>query len=1206
MFVVSCPSCQTRFQIDVARMNARVICPLCATPFIASGPVPGGTLLPPAHPGRSAPTVPPAPVPSAHVPKGHRSKLPWLAVSIVGLMILFAIGGGITALLVRERAREARQAEEAQAKAEQAEMVAASPPRTGQSSDEIKQRLLKSAVFILPTDHEHGLGGLGSGTLVHSSRRLVVTTSRAVGEETRISVFFPAFEVSGELITSPARYARKADLLRVWGKVVDRNPRADLAVVELEQIPDRAVALPLAALPVAIGSTVYSMGGSRVNHRNFSGTLWQLSTGTVRGRFHDSLTNGDGQTVEAMFLETQGAVDPGDSGGPVANDRGELVGVVSTRDPRQESIGRNIDVTDVRAFLTRVATAQGWAWEDHAAAPPIMADEPAPTPLTPTALATRARAGDPDARVEAIRQLGALGASGRAAVPTLVELLDDGNERIRRMAASALDQIGPPSPEDLGCLDGALTGGGKFGRLYALQHYSTVGKVSREQLPRVVALLDAPDAEIREAAIRAIGFYGPAAKPIVFAKLIDRVADSDPAVAASAGTVLNAFAPYDAADRQVLVDHLTSTEWHLRALSIHLLAPIARDETTALAWFEPRLTDEVPQVRGAAARALTRWGPAVRRIVPALIRLTQDENGKVRTAAVQAIGATRGGPGALPAVARLLDPDTPPSLRGAAAAALAQIDATDPEADLPVLAGLLKAGDPITTPTVLAKLAGFGPAAKATLPDVVALLKNPDPGIQIAALQVIAGVGLDAAQYAPRVFDVMVRRARGDPRVAGIPAPPPISTPGPAPLPSGDQLAERLTSSAVWVVADRFGRPAGAGCGTLVDRAGRLVLTTSQVAAAGDTFTIFFPFRDGGGLRTDPAYYLHSLPRLQKDGFATTGRVILSDPRTALAVIQLDSPPPPGAVPLPLALDGAHTGQPLYEVGTSGALHPARPGGAMWRYTPGRVGTVADRPLASNGSPLFTCRVLETDLPVGLWDGGSALANAHGELVGVNVAADPHRRGVGLAVELKSVRETVTVAARAVGLPFPTTAPPSPAPPGAANQDPVPGVVVDGDQVLHQAVSTLAHLGPTAIELLAKTLDEPFPREAQERACRALGKLGPAIPRSVVPFLFLAADRNVDLRPSVADALVQIGGDDVSKPLRERSVGYTTTPPQARAWAIQTLGKLDPKVLSDQERPILKQTLLDLKYRDPIPACRVEAETAYARLIANGLIAPGK
>jgi S1-C subfamily serine protease len=1095
-------------------------------------------------------------------------------------------------------------ADEALRKAKQAEILAGSQAPTGQSSDVIKQRLLKNAVFILPTDPDHGLGGFGSGTLVHTSRRLVVTTSRAVAEETRVGVFFPAYEVSGELITSPARYARKADLLRVWGKVIARNPRADLAVVELEQIPDRAAALPLAERPAAIGSIVYSIGSSRVNRRTFSGALWQLSTGTVRSRVHDTFPFGDGQTVEAMFLRTQEALSHWDSGGPVANDRGELVGVVSTPDPRTESIGQNIDITDVRALLSGVADVQGWTWEDHVAAPLMLVDQPPPTPLTPTDLVTRAKAGDPDARVEAIRQLGALGASGRAAVPTLVELLDDGNERIRRMAASALDQIGPPSPEDLGCLDSALAGGGKFGRLYALQHYSTVVKVSREQLPRVVALLDATDAEIREAAIRAIGFYGPAAKPIVFAKLIDRVADSDPAVAASAGTVLNAFAPYDAADRQVLVDHLTSTEWHLRALSIHLLAPIARDETTALAWFEPRLTDEVPQVRGAAARALTRWGPAVKRIIPALIRLTQDENGKVRTAAVRAIGATRGGPGALPAVARLLDPDTPPSLRGAAAAALAQIDATDPEADLPVLAGLLKSGDPVTTPTVLAKLAGFGPATKATLPDVVALLKNPDPGIQFAALQVIAGVGLDAAQYAPRVFDVMVRRARGDPRVAGIPAPPSISPPGPAPLPSGDQLAERLTSSAVWVVADRFGRPAGAGCGTLVDRAGRLVLTTSQVAAAGDTFTIFFPFRDGGGLRTDPAYYLHSLPRLQKDGFATTGRVILADPRTALAVIQLDSPPPFGAVALPLALLGAQPGQPLYEVGTAGALHPSRPGGAMWRYTPGRAGTLADHPLTPNG--VGNCRVLETDLPVGQWDGGSAIANANGELVGVNIATDPHRRGVGFAVELNTVRATVTAAARAIGLPFPTTQPPSPPPPGAAVQDPVPAVVVDGDQVLHQAVSTLAHLGPTAIELLAKTLDEPFPIDAQERACRALGKLGPAIPRSVVPFLFLAADRNVDLRPTVADTLVQIGGDDVSKPLRERSVGYTTTPPQARAWAIQTLGKLDPKVLSDRERPILKETLLDLKYRDPNLACRVEAETAYARLTANGLIGPGK
>ena len=44
----------------------------------------------------------------------------------------------------------------------------------------------------------------------------------------------------------------------------------------------------------------------------------------------------NGQTVEAMFLETQKPVNPGDSGGPTVNDRGELVAVVSSGNPKAD------------------------------------------------------------------------------------------------------------------------------------------------------------------------------------------------------------------------------------------------------------------------------------------------------------------------------------------------------------------------------------------------------------------------------------------------------------------------------------------------------------------------------------------------------------------------------------------------------------------------------------------------------------------------------------------------------------------------------------------------------------------------------------------------------------------------------------------------------------------------------------------------------
>ena len=53
--------------------------------------------------------------------------------------------------------------------------------------------------------------------------------------------------------------------------MVARDPRIDLALVELDRVPAAAVGLPFAAKPGATGATVYSVGASGVDLRTFSG-----------------------------------------------------------------------------------------------------------------------------------------------------------------------------------------------------------------------------------------------------------------------------------------------------------------------------------------------------------------------------------------------------------------------------------------------------------------------------------------------------------------------------------------------------------------------------------------------------------------------------------------------------------------------------------------------------------------------------------------------------------------------------------------------------------------------------------------------------------------------------------------------------------------------------------------------------------------------
>ncbi|MDB5311490.1 MAG: hhoA 2 [Gemmataceae bacterium] len=1220
MSTVVCPSCETRLQVPTLQPGKRVTCPRCKHQFLpADTDDPETTDSRPVPRNRYRPLRRKTPAPLSlddDQPEQQRRGRGTLIVGLVGALVLVvAAGGGVAWWLV---ARKANRPPEATAEADRAVPKPADPkpadlkpadpkpadpappqaraedkaPKT-LSGEQVNQRLLKSTVFITLTDKGGGgrVTSCGSGFLVHKSRGLVVSNYHVVEESQQVNVYFPAFGPQGDLITDPAHYIKNSVDLLISGKVVGRDPRVDLALVELERVPDEAVGLPLAVKPAVAGSTVYSLGASGVKFPNFSGTLWRLSTGTVRGRYKDSMNYKGGQKVEAMLLETQKPSNPGDSGGPTVNDRGELVAVVAAGDLRADLVEKDIDLSEVKVYLTAFALKNGWAWEDQAGAPvPAAPTSPAEETVPLPALVARTRTGETDARVDAVRRLGLMKGGARAAVPALVDLLDDPDERVRRIAAVAIDQIGPPAKEDLGCVGKALAGAGKFGRLYALGYYSTAEKVSRDQLPALTAALDDRDAEIREAALRAVAFYGPDSKPVVFGRLLIRALDPDPAAASTAARVLAAFAPYEGAERKILVDNLRAPQLSLRCLSVVLLT--APDETTALEWFEPRLADESAEIRAGAVRAVAKWGPGVKKVLPTLIALTRDENVKVRTAAVRAVGEIGGGPGAVAAVARFLDPDTGPALRELAGRVLLGLEMTEPATDGPVLATLLKVDDPAVKAAVLAKLARLGPAAvKDQLPAVAECLKSPNPAVQLHALKAVAAVGPEAAPHAPQVVELMSRA----PAAAG-------AVPGPAPAPgplSGEQLADRLRKSAAWVIVERFGQQTDSGNATLIDAADRLILTNYHVAAAGDSFTICFPVREGTELKSTPAYYAANLQRLTKAGYATTGRVVAKSPQADLAIIQLDTAPPPGVVALPLARESARPGQSLHTVGAVG-VNLARMEGALWRYTQGKVLNIYDHRMNLYGVQPVACRVLETDIPMNPGDSGGAVANDRGELVGVNTAVDPAKRTVSFAIELGVVRGSAD-SRRGTG---------RPATGGAVlDAGPMPGAT-DSTQV--QAVSTLGRLGPTTTDALAKALEEKLPRDVRVRICEVLAERGRDVPATAIPYIVLAADRDATLRPAAADALVRIGGDEVVKGLKERTAwSFRNTsggkekvakyPADLQVWATQTLGKLDPKKLSDKERNALRERLEGLGAHHPDDNVRKEADGSLAKLLAAGL-----
>jgi S1-C subfamily serine protease len=188
---------------------------------------------------------------------------------------------------------------------------------------------------------------MGSGFVADEANRLVVTNNHVVGGEPQVAVVFPIYDRAGELVTDSGPYVKAAREVAAKGEVLARDPARDLALVRVERLRDRSVAVRLATQPAPTGASVYSVGGSGAVGDNL---LWRLTKGTVRGRAH---RKGEikGESFDCMILETDAPLNHGDSGGPIMNDRGELVGVVSHGSTVERQVSGNIDVEEVRKFI---------------------------------------------------------------------------------------------------------------------------------------------------------------------------------------------------------------------------------------------------------------------------------------------------------------------------------------------------------------------------------------------------------------------------------------------------------------------------------------------------------------------------------------------------------------------------------------------------------------------------------------------------------------------------------------------------------------------------------------------------------------------------------------------------------------------------------------------------------------------------------------
>ena len=167
------------------------------------------------------------------------------------------------------------------------------------------------SVVVIKTTHQQvvagpkkqltSLPGLGSGVLISADGK-VMTAAHVVQTADEVKVEFQ----SGEVI--PAR-------------VVTSEPAADVALLQLEHVPPKTVVVPLGDSDQAeVGDEVFVVGAP-------VGMSHTLTVGHISARRNpNNFFNG---MSRSEFFQTDAAINEGNSGGPMFNMRGEVIGIVS-------------------------------------------------------------------------------------------------------------------------------------------------------------------------------------------------------------------------------------------------------------------------------------------------------------------------------------------------------------------------------------------------------------------------------------------------------------------------------------------------------------------------------------------------------------------------------------------------------------------------------------------------------------------------------------------------------------------------------------------------------------------------------------------------------------------------------------------------------------------------------------------------------------
>jgi len=207
----------------------------------------------------------------------------------------------------------------------------AASPAFAQDFSHLYTQLNPSVVTILTREvvgSDQGIGeqeSLGSGVLI-DVKGLVMTAAHVVN-------------------TADAILVKMANGEYIPGEVVSSVPAADVALVKVARPAKNPVVAALGnSDSVKTGEQVFIIGAP-------FGLEHSLTTGHVSGKVTKEMIAG-GQMIQ--FIQTDAAINTGNSGGPIFNMKGEVIGIVShilSRSGGYDGIGFAVAINPARGIL---------------------------------------------------------------------------------------------------------------------------------------------------------------------------------------------------------------------------------------------------------------------------------------------------------------------------------------------------------------------------------------------------------------------------------------------------------------------------------------------------------------------------------------------------------------------------------------------------------------------------------------------------------------------------------------------------------------------------------------------------------------------------------------------------------------------------------------------------------------------------------------